>query len=80
MTARYWLRITNHPWIEVSIAEFADAERACGFTNLTGGPTATAGFGHGIISGRVDYVDDTPEDVIMPLIGLGSTAAKVEGK
>lgn len=44
---RYWLKIDNEPWTEVSKAAFVAAERRCGFNNTMGQPDqpATAGFG-----------------------------------
>jgi len=70
VSCRYFIRVGENPWIEVSVADFAEAERSCGFYNKTGATTATAGFGKGNIQGRV-------ESDIPPLIGLGE--AKVEG-
>jgi hypothetical protein len=45
-------------WIEVTKGQFIKTERQCGFSPVSGSKEecATAGFGCGMISGRIEYV------------------------
>jgi hypothetical protein len=45
-------------WIEVTKGQFIKAERQCGFSPVSGSKEecATAGFGCGMISGKIEYV------------------------
>lgn len=58
---RYFLSTEFSPEAEVTKAQFVRAERAAGFRNTMGRPDepATAGFIHGVIRGRVEYVRET---------------------
>jgi len=61
---RYFLKMNfgNSPEVEVTEEEFCNAERASGFRPKKGcGPTATAGFSSGAISGRVEFPKDDRE-------------------
>jgi hypothetical protein len=44
--------------VEVSEAEFANAERGCGFRPKYGDGVATGGFSKGPFGGTVRYVED----------------------
>ena len=50
---RYWLKINDAAFVEVSMVAFVAAERLCGFHNTMGRPDlpATAGFGWTGLSG-----------------------------
>jgi hypothetical protein len=58
---RYFLKLLDLDWIEVTKAEFIQAERSAGFKNRNGDvdENATSGFGNGTISGYVEYVSES---------------------
>jgi len=65
MSARYYLKTDwQNDWVEVSLEEFVKAERAAGFCNKAGGPTATGGFSSGSVTGRVTYTDENEENIV----------------
>jgi len=64
---RYFLRILEHPEVEVTEEEFIRAERATGFwPKADCGPVATGGFSAGVFRGRVEYADRSGRDEVKP--------------
>lgn len=60
MADKYYLKADwQKDWTEVTQEEFIKAERAAGFHPKWGcGPVATAGFTSGMVSGKVEYVEE----------------------
>ncbi len=62
--SQYYIKLGKHPEQEVSKEEFISMEHQCGFFSKFGpDKVATAGFGLGIVSGRVDGFDDELEEL-----------------
>jgi hypothetical protein len=52
---RYWLRIFDKEWQEVTKEQFIEAELQAGFHSSHGpGTIATAGFGTNVLDGQID--------------------------
>ncbi len=63
MTTRYWLRMLDLPWQEVTRDQFVRAESGSGFHAKPGcGDLATGGFVSGVITGRIISGDNNPND------------------
>lgn len=74
--ARYWLSPdAAEDWREVTVEEFAKAERQAGFRNKAGGPTATGGFTGGGIRGMIVYDDSDPRGSIFDVAYIQVKAA-----
>jgi len=59
---RYWLRIPDCAWQEVSQVKYIEIERNAGFhPKLNCGPTATGSFSTGCVEGRITY-EEPPGD------------------
>ncbi len=62
MSERYWLRIGEGKWREITRKEFAAAERRAGFHSKTSSELATGGFNTEFGHGRITYGEITVED------------------
>lgn len=62
MEKRYWLRVGEGKWREITRKEFAAAERRAGFHSKTSSDLATGGFYTEFSQGRITYGEITVED------------------
>lgn len=59
----YYLKLFDYPETEVTREEFVRAEHSCGFySKLGSGHVATSGFSNGVLKGRLQMSEETPEE------------------